>query len=100
MSPRIICDICGTRIPPHAHYIVKMEIYADPSIPPIDTEELEESDPAAKMNDLIDQMKNMSADELMDQVHRHFEFRLCRPCHARFLANPLGMPREQSTPTN
>ena len=32
-------------------------------------------------------------DDLQDQVHRRFEFKLCRPCQAKFLANPLGRPR-------
>jgi hypothetical protein len=39
-------------------------------------------------------MKGLSADDLQDDVHRHFEYRLCRPCQRKFLANPLGKPRE------
>jgi hypothetical protein len=38
-------------------------------------------------------MKGMSADELQDQVHRRFEYKLCRVCQMRFLVNPLGKPR-------
>ena len=45
------------------------------------------------MRELLEQMKDMSADELQDQVHRRFEFKLCRTCHMRFLVNPLGKPR-------
>lgn len=93
MSQAVICDSCGRRVEPHGHYVVKMEVYADPSMPAVTTDELEEKDLAAGMQDLIDQMKGMTADELQDQVHRRFEFKLCRECQAKFLANPLGRPR-------
>ena len=45
-------------------------------------------------------MKTLSADDLQDQVYRQFEYRLCRPCQIRFLANPLGKPREQNQGRN
>jgi hypothetical protein len=41
----------------------------------------------------MEQMKHMTAEELQDQVHRRFEFKVCRACQLRFLANPLGKPR-------
>lgn len=78
---------------PHGHYVVEMDVYADPSLPPITTEELEEKDPGEGIKDLIEQMKGMNEEELLDQVHRRFEFKLCRGCQVKFLANPLGRPR-------
>src|SRR5438270_8954793 len=42
MPERVICDICGHTVPPHAHYIVKIEVYADPSLPALDSNDLEE----------------------------------------------------------
>jgi hypothetical protein len=57
------------------------------------TEELESTDFDQKFSDLLEHMKHLSADDLQDDVHRRFEFRLCRPCQRKFLANPLGMPR-------
>ena len=97
---RLICDLCGVRIPPHAHYIVKIEIFADPTMPPITSEEIEELDLDQKMKDLLEEMKNLSADDLQDQVHREFQFRLCRPCQIRFIANPLGLPRQRKQTSN
>ena len=99
MSQRVQCDICGRTIPPHAHYIVNIEVFADPEMPPMSTEELEEMDPQA-MAKLLEQMKGMSEAELQDQVHRKFEFKLCRPCQIDFLINPLGRPREQKIGEN
>jgi hypothetical protein len=82
-------------IPPHAHYIVRIDVFADPEMPAATSEEMEEADYQAAMKELVEQMKNMSADELQDQVHRRFEFKLCRACQMRFLVNPLGKPRTQ-----
>lgn len=97
---RSVCDLCNVTIPPHAHYIVKMEVYADPSMPSINLEELEETDTDSAMQDLLEQMKHLNEDDLMDQVHRSFEFVLCRRCQRKFLANPLGKPRSASIPRN
>ena len=100
MADRVICDLCGDTVPPHAHYIIRVDVYADPSIPPVTADELEETDHDAKIADLIQQMKAMSPDDLQDQVHRRFEYRICRPCHRNFLANPLGLPRQRKTGEN
>jgi len=95
MKARVHCDLCDRMIPPHAHYIVRIDVFADPEMPAATSEEMEEADYQAAMKELVEQMKNMSADELQDQVHRRFEFKLCRACQMRFLVNPLGKPRTQ-----
>ncbi|HTL31356.1 MAG TPA: hypothetical protein VL282_19135, partial [Tepidisphaeraceae bacterium] len=73
MSPRVRCDICNAIVPPNAHYVVRIDVYADPSIPAMSTEDLEEMDADATFAKLMEQMKHLSADELQDQVHRRFE---------------------------
>jgi len=100
MAGPVICDLCGRRIPPHAHYVVRIDVFADPSMPATTSDELEEADLAAAMKELFEQMKQLSADELQDQVHRHFEYKLCRPCQVRFLVNPLGKPRTSKAGKN
>ncbi len=100
MPKRIRCDLCHRLIPPHAHYIVNIEVFADPSMPPTTGDELAELDFDDELQKLIDQMKDLSADDLQDQVHRKFHFRICRPCQIRFLANPLGKPRQTRTGKN
>jgi hypothetical protein len=100
MASRVHCDICNVVIAPHAHYIVRMDVFADPSIPEMSTEELEEMDADATFAKLIDDMKQMTAEDLQDQVHRRFEFKLCPACQKRFLANPLGLPRKRSSGEN
>ena len=100
MADRVICDLCGDVVPPHAYYVVKIDVYADPSMPGVTGDELEEMDAEAKVADLIKQMEGMSADDLQDQVHRRFEYRICRGCQRRFLANPLGLPRRREAGEN
>ena len=78
----------------HESYVVRIDVFADPSVPPTTAEELGGADFDQQVADLLEQMKHLSADDLQDDVHRRFEYRLCRPCQRRFLVNPLGRPRE------
>ena len=95
-----MCDLCSRPVAPHGHYIVQIDVFADPEMPALTSDEMEEADYQAAMHELLAQMKGMSADELQDQVHRHFEFKLCRSCQMRFLVNPLGKPRQSRTGQN
>jgi hypothetical protein len=96
MSERILCDLCGQAIPPHAHYVVRIDVYADHATAKMNTNDLGESAIAK----LMDELKTLSADELQDQVHRRFEYKICRPCQQNFLANPLGRPRTSTSAEN
>ncbi len=94
------CELCGREIPPHAHYIVRIDVFADPDLPQLTAQEVAELDFDEELKRLMEQMKGLSADDLQDQVHRRFEYRICRPCQVKFLANPLGKPRELKTGSN
>lgn len=94
------CALCGQPTAPHAHYIVRIDVFADPSIPPMTTEELERADSEKSVEKLLDEMSHLSADELQDQVHRRFEYHLCPACHPRYLAKPLGLPRRHRAGEN
>ena len=93
MAEILHCDICSRHIELPESYVVRIDVFADPSMPPMSSEEIAKLDFDATLQGLLDEMKNLSAEELQDQVHRRFEYRLCRLCHLRFLANPLGKPR-------
>ena len=86
--------MCNDVLPPHGFYIVRMDVFAEPSMPSVSSDELDEMDLEHTIDRLIDQMKHMSPDELQDQVHRRFEFRVCLACQKKLLANPLGKPRD------
>jgi hypothetical protein len=100
MAERSRCELCGSEIPPHAHYIVRIDVFADPQLPQLTAQEVAELDFDQELRQLMEQMKGLSADDLQDQVHRRFEYRICRPCQVKFLANPLGKPRELKTGSN
>jgi hypothetical protein len=94
MSDRVTCELCDRAVPKHMSFVVRMDIFADPMMPPLSTEELEETDFDETFGKLMDEMKGMTADDLQDGVHRRFEYRLCPVCHKKFLANPMGKPRD------
>ena len=93
MSSSVRCDLCDRVIPLHASYVLKISLYADPAMPAMSEAELQKRDFEKTLTDLFEQMKDLTADDLQDQVHREFAFRLCPLCHKQFLANPLGKPR-------
>jgi hypothetical protein len=92
MDPQL-CDLCGQAMRPHTHYVVRIDVFADPALPATTAQELDQTDFDSTIGKLLEQIKDMSAQELADQVHRRFEFKICPPCQARFLSNPLGKPR-------
>jgi len=94
MPERVECELCGREVEVHESYVVRIDVFADPTVPPLSTEELAAIDFDQTAADLMEQMKHLTADDLQDDVHRRFEYRICRPCQRRFLANPLGKPRE------
>jgi hypothetical protein len=96
----LTCAICHAPLDPHAHYIVRIDVFADPTLPPMTTEQLEQTDTDQTLAKLLEEMAHLSADDLQDQVHRRFEYHLCPTCHPQFLANPLGLPRRRRTGKN
>jgi hypothetical protein len=87
------CSLCDAAVEPGAGYVVRIDVFADPEIPPMTADEIAQTNFAKTLAEVIEQAKQMSPEELQDGVHRRFEYRLCSSCHRRFLANPLGMPR-------
>ena len=94
------CELCGRDVGLHESYVVRIDVFADTSVPPTTADELAGADFDEQVSELLEQMKGMSADELQDDVHRRFEYRICRPCQVRFLANPLGKPRKRRAGEN
>ena len=100
MHERTTCELCDRIFPRDASYVVRIDVFADPSMPQMNGDDLQEMDFDRAFSELIKQMQHMSAEELQDQVHRRFEYRLCPGCQRKFLSNPLGKPREARTGQN
>jgi len=95
-----VCDLCGKTLEAHNHYVVRIDVFADPSMPAMSMTELEGLDFDAVIDQLLEQMKDVTAEQLQDQVHRRFEMRICPACQPEFLANPLGKPRRSAAGDN
>jgi len=100
MAGESICELCGKTIPPHAHYVVRIDVFADPQLPELSAEDVAKMNFDEELRKLVEQMKHLSEEELQDQVHRRFEYKICRPCQVKFLRNPLGKPRGKSAGEN
>lgn len=93
MPRRRRCELCNAILPSHGFYIVRIDVFAEPSMPAVSSDDLDEMDLDQTMKKLLKQMKHMSAEEIQDQVYRRFEYRICGTCQRKFLTNPLGKPR-------
>ena len=51
---------------PHQHYVVRIDVFADPTLPAVSSAELAASDLDAVMDKLLAEMKGLSTDELQD----------------------------------
>jgi hypothetical protein len=93
MAKRSNCAMCEAILPPHGFHIVRIDVFAEPSVPPVSGDELEEMDTQATIARLIRQLERMDPGEAQDQVHRRFQYLICADCQKAMLANPLGKPR-------
>ena len=84
------CDMCGEKIErDKLRYNLKMKLFAA-----YDTLEIESSDLKRdyeeEIRSLVEEMKNMDPRQLEEDVSKQLAFDLCRPCHQKFLKDPLG----------
>jgi hypothetical protein len=70
-------------------YVVRIEAFADPTPPDIDTSEPMEHF-AEEWERLLDSMRDMSEQELMDQVYRRLTLHLCAACYQEWIERPTG----------
>jgi hypothetical protein len=72
-----------------ARYVVKVEVYA--ACDPLEVTEKDlEADRSEEVQRLLDEMADMDAEDLEDQVFKTFRFDLCPECHAAYLKDPLS----------
>lgn len=100
MAQRLRCDVCNVSIPPHQHFVVRIDVFFNPDIPEITQDELDEMDSEAEKQKLMKELEKLSPEEAQDQVHRRFEYKICTKCQRKFLINPLGLPRTKGKDHN
>ena len=94
------CAMCGRPVRLGEGYVVRMDVMADPRMPEMTGEEVAGADLNAAIRAAIKEAASLSAGDLQDGVHRRFEYRMCPACQRRFLANPLGLPRDSRIGNN
>lgn len=85
------CDLCKRPLDPEddVRYVVKMQVYA--AFDPLTLSEPEEDcDHLQDLDEIIEQMEDLSNEAIGDDVCQQFRFDLCPECRKKFLANPLG----------
>jgi hypothetical protein len=87
----LFCDRCTVELTPGTgnFYRVTIEAVADPT-PPAITDEGLEADVAEQINELIDRLQSISAQEAMDQVYRRLTVYLCTPCYRNWIEHPTS----------
>jgi hypothetical protein len=88
---RLICHRCGAVLTPGegSFWIVRIDAVCDPAPPRVDPDE-SMTDIAADWNRLIDEMRDLSEQELLDQVSRRITAQVCAPCFRAWIEQPFG----------
>ena len=95
----LLCHRCGATLTPGRgdFYVVRIEAFADPTPPHVTAEELA-SDRGEEMRRLLEQMRDLTEQELMDQVYRRLVIHLCGPCYRKWIEDPAGDASSASPP--
>ena len=90
-SLQLICHRCGALLTrgEGSFHVVRIEAFADPTPPDIDADE-SITDFAGEWERLLDQMRDLSEQELMDQVYRRMTIQLCAQCYKSWIDDPAG----------
>ena len=85
------CDRCAAALRPGSgdFYRVTIEAVADPS-PPNESGAEGPGELRRRIEQLLQQMQGLSAQEAMDQVYRRVTLYLCIRCYRPWIENPLG----------
>ncbi|MGO8745833.1 MAG: hypothetical protein ACLQNE_07570 [Thermoguttaceae bacterium] len=86
----LLCARCAVELKPGTgdFYVVRIEALADPSPPRFCEEDLKR-DPRAEIEQLIEQMRDLSEQEIVDHVYRRLLVYLCSPCYRKWIEDPV-----------
>jgi len=89
-SSPLLCARCGVELTPGVGnlYVVRIEAMADPTPPHFSEDDLQR-DPGQQIAALIEQMRNLSEQELVDQVYRRLFLHMCGPCYRQWIEDPV-----------
>ena len=90
-APGVVCHRCSCLLAPGegSFYVVRIEAFADPTPPRVFTDE-PIGDITTEVNELLARARELSEQELMDQVYRRLTLLLCTACYQSWIENPAG----------
>ena len=90
-EPSVVCHRCGALHKPRQplFYVVRIEAFCAPELPPLTAEDLR-ADFEAELARILEEVKGLSEQEMMDQVYRKLTLYLCPTCYHRWIENPTG----------
>jgi hypothetical protein len=86
---RLTCDRCGNGLLLDApvRYEVRIEVKSAYDPMELTDEDLEKA--GDEMKKAVDALRNVSAEDAMDEVYKEFRFDLCRTCQKTYIQGPL-----------
>jgi hypothetical protein len=90
-SAPTVCHRCGAERESGGpvFYVVKIEAFAAPDEPEITIDDLDR-DFDEELRRILEQSKDLSERELMDQVYRRMVIHLCPRCYRIWIEDPVG----------
>lgn len=87
----LFCAGCTRELHPGAgdFYQVTIDAVADPSPPVVEGGE-SAAELRRQLEELLAELKDLSAREALDQVRRRLVLHLCVPCYVNWIENPVG----------
>jgi hypothetical protein len=87
----LLCTRCLKMLPLGLgeFYMVTIQAVADPSPPELSREDLRR-DLKREWKELVAELKELSPQEALDQVHRRVVIHLCNVCYRDWIENPAG----------
>ena len=84
------CDMCGKPLlaEENVRYVVKVEVFAAYDPMEIVEEDLDR-DYLQEISDIIDEVEDVDAEVLEDEVYKLLRFDLCPACQKKYIADPL-----------
>lgn len=86
----LTCDRCGRGLLLDAPVRYEVKIAVTSAYDPLELTREDLAKAERELKALIESLRDYSAEEAQNEVHREFRFDLCATCQKAFLANPLG----------
>jgi hypothetical protein len=90
---RLTCDRCGNGLLLDAPVRYEVRIEVKSAYDPMELTDEDLANASRNLKAAVEAVKNLSADDAMDEVYKEFRFDLCRTCQKLFIKAPLGPSR-------